>query len=106
MKEINEQKAERQNKQATEQKLILLGKEQLDLIGVLKVEDFDKNQILLETVLGGFLIKGEDLHISQLLPEEERLSVKGNIVSMEFSQGEHHKSGRKKAAGIFNRLTR
>lgn len=93
-------------KDSNEQKLILLGKEKLDLVGVLKVEDFDCNKILLETVLGMFVIKGDNLHISQLLLEEEKLSVNGNITAMEFTEGEQHKSTRKKASGILNRLTR
>lgn len=93
-------------KEGNEQKLILLGREKLDLVGVLKVEDFDKNKILLETVLGMFVIKGNDLHISQLLLEEEKLSVSGNINTMEFTDGEHQKNCRKKGAGILNRLTR
>ena len=100
---MNENRERNHKQEQHEQKLILLGREQLDLVGVLKVEDFDKSRILLETVLGAFVIKGSDLHIAELLLEEEKLSVHGNIAAMEFVDGDH-KSGKKKS--LLNRLTR
>ncbi len=100
---MNENRATNDKREQHEQKLIMLGKEQLDLVGVLKVEDFDKSRILLETALGPFVIKGQDLHIAELLLEEEKLSVHGSIAALEFVDGDH-KSGKKKS--LFNRLTR
>lgn len=88
-----------------QQKLIMTGRERLDMVGVKKVEDFDKRRIHLETVLGDFVIQGEDLHIDQLLLEEEKLSVSGQIGSLVFPDASAHKS-RKKSAGLLNRLTR
>lgn len=89
-----------------EQKIIMIGKEKLDMVGVTKVEDFDKNSIYLETILGDFVIKGKDLHIAQLLLEEEKLSVIGEIVSLEFVDGLHKKNEHKKGGGLFKRITR
>lgn len=89
-----------------EQKIIMIGKEKLDMVGVKKVEDFDKDRIYLETVLGDFVIKGEDLHIAELLLEEEKLSVNGKIASLEFVDGADRRGGRKKGSGLLNRLTR
>ena len=103
---INAKKGNLQNDEAKErQRVILSGREQLDMVGVEKVEDFDKGRIHLKTALGDFIIKGEDLHIAELLPDEEKLSVVGNIKAMEFAEG-GSKGGRRKNGGLLNRLAR
>ena len=104
---INERNGNSQNVETKNwQKVMLTGKERLDMVGVKKVEDFDKTRIHLETVLGDFIIKGEDLHIAELLLDEEKLSVVGNISAMEFAEESSGKNGRKKNGGLLNRLTR
>ncbi len=88
------------------QRVLLTGRERLDMVGVKRVEDFDKSRIHLETVLGDFVIKGGNLHISELLPDEERLVVCGEIEALEFGGDVGKKGGRKKNGGFLNRLTR
>ncbi len=46
----------------------------LELVGVLRVDDFDKEEINLDTNLGPLTIKGRELHIAQLLLENEELA--------------------------------
>lgn len=65
----------------------------LELHGVLRVDDFDKDEINLDTNLGPLIIRGRDLHIAQLLLEEEQLSVEGEITSVCFEESKPKKQG-------------
>ncbi len=73
----------------------------LELHGVLKVEDFDKDEINLDTNLGPLTIKGRELHIAQLVLEEEQMTVEGEIRSVCFEEGKAKKQG-----GLLKRLTK
>lgn len=73
----------------------------LELHGVLRVDDFDKDEINLDTNLGPLLIRGRELHIAQLLLEQEELAVEGEIRSVSFEEGKAKKQG-----GFLKRLTR
>lgn len=75
----------------------------LELQGVLRVDDFDKDTINLDTNLGPLVIRGRELHIAQLLLEHEALTVEGEISSVCF---EDARGGAKKQGGFFKRLTR
>lgn len=75
----------------------------LELQGVLRVDDFDKDTINLDTNLGPLVIRGKELHIAQLLLEHEALTVEGEIVSVVFEDG---RGGAKKQGSFFKRLTR
>ena len=73
----------------------------LELHGVLRVDDFDKEEINLATNLGPLVIKGHDLHIAQLLLENEELAVEGEILSVCFDEAKPKKQG-----SFFKRLTK
>ena len=47
--------------------VILEGREQLSVSGVEEVESFDENTIIMTTVKGTLVVRGEDLHIEKLL---------------------------------------
>ncbi len=73
----------------------------LQMHGVLRVEDFDKEEINLDTNLGPLVIKGHELHIAQLLLENEELAVEGEICSVCFEEPKPKKQG-----SFFKRLTK
>lgn len=73
----------------------------LQMQGVLRVDDFDKDEINLATNLGPLVIKGRELHIAQLLLENEELAVEGEICSVCFEEPKQKKQG-----GFFKRLTK
>lgn len=73
----------------------------LRLLGVQAVEDFDKEEVALLTTVGRLVIRGKNLHISQLLPEAEELALVGNIDSLCF---EEEPGARRR--GFLARLTR
>ena len=52
--------------------------EQLTVSGVEEVESFDENTIVMLTVKGTLVVRGEDLHIEKLSLDGGDLKVEGN----------------------------
>ena len=67
------------------QNLIMENRERLSISGVLDVESFDEESIILYTELGVLIIKGEDLHINKLNIDLGELSIEGNIYSCTYT---------------------
>ena len=80
--------------------ILLEGREQLTVSGVEEVESFDENTIVMLTVKGTLVVRGEDLHIEKLSLDGGDLKVEGEIDSMTYED-----SGREKG-GLFSRLFR
>lgn len=74
-------------------------REKLSVSGIVKVENFDENAILLITEMGELTIKGDNLHISKMDVDTGDLSVTGNIYGLIYN--ETVKSG-----SLFKRLLR
>ncbi len=56
----------------------------MELSGVNNVNTFDEQEIILETILGSLFIKGENLHITLLNLEENKVALEGEINSLEY----------------------
>ena len=52
------------------------------ITGVLKIENFDKEEFLLETNMGYLAIKGEELELLRLDTKDGIVSIKGNFISL------------------------
>ena len=57
--------------------ILLEGREQLTVSGVEEVESFDENTIVMLTVKGTLVVRGEDLHIEKLSLDGGDLKVEG-----------------------------
>ena len=64
--------------------IILEGREKLSISGVLDVQSFDEEQVLLETVRGMVLVRGQWLHVERLQLEAGELIVEGEIGLIEY----------------------
>ncbi len=64
--------------------IILEGREKLSISGVLDVQSFDEEQVLLETVCGMVLVRGQGLHVERLQLEAGELIVEGEIGLIEY----------------------
>ena len=71
------------------------------ITGVKKIDSFDNEEFLIETLLGFLTVKGEKLEIIKLDTYQGSISIKGKINS--FSYIEDGKT-KEKEDGIFNRL--
>lgn len=87
----------------TEQQLILTDREKLEATGVIRVVSFDDGEIVLETVNGSLVLKGEDMHITHLDLAAGELIVQGMITSLEYSE-QRSKKLKAKGKNILDRL--
>ncbi len=86
--------------------LHIVNREQLTIQGVLSVESFDDQEILLETDLGSLTIRGEDLHIKQLDLESGRFAVEGYVSQLIYSTPRQRAGRVTKGKGFLERLLR
>jgi len=76
------------------------GRKNLNMEGVQHVESFDETELVLETNMGMLILKGEDLHITQLNLETGHLAAEGFFNSMQYQESK----SRGKGKGILNRI--
>lgn len=74
------------------QNLILENRERLSISGVVDVESFNDECVIVETELGMLVVRGEDLHINKLNLDNSELNIEGEIISCEYSDRESSKS--------------
>ena len=72
----------------------------INITGVKKIENFDKEQFLLETVMGFIIVKGEDLELVKLDTLQGNISIKGTVNALYYAED----INKKKEDSIFNRL--
>jgi len=77
----------------------LNGRKELVMEGVQLVASFDEHEITLETNMGTVILKGEDLHITQLNLETGNLAAEGNFTAVLYV--ENRKS---KGKGVLSRF--
>ncbi len=69
-----------------EQKLTLTARNALAITGVRHVDSFDNHHIVLNTELGGLLIRGHDLKIQQLDLDTGEFEASGEIDALLYHQ--------------------
>ena len=69
--------------------------------GVKKIENFDSNQFILETIMGFMIIKGSELELVKLDTLQGHVTIKGTINSITYAE-ENSKKDREDS--IFSRL--
>lgn len=68
------------------QNIILEDRERMNVSGVLDVEEFCEDKILLETTLGFLEVTGADLHMNKLSVDTGELTIEGEITSMVYTE--------------------
>ena len=71
------------------------------ITGVKKVESFDNEEFLLETVMGFLALKGEDLELVKLDTLQGTVTIKGFIKSFDYIEENNKKD---KDSSIISRL--
>lgn len=72
----------------------------LNATGVLDVDRFDEQSVVLLTTQGVLTVEGEDLHINRLNVENSEIAVEGTIYRLQYS------SLKEKSGGVFKSLFR
>ena len=81
----------------------ILDRNSINITGVNKIESFDKEDFLLETVMGYMSIKGEGLEMVKLDTIEGKVVIKGKINSLLYLENMKKKG---KDDTLLNRLFR
>lgn len=79
-------------------------REQVTVQGVLAVESFDDQEIVLETEMGTLTLRGEDLHIKQLDLELGKFAVEGLINACQYSVSRQRQGRPQRSRGFLERL--
>ena len=73
-------------------KLSLVSRKALTLTGVKEVISFDAKEVILETVQGVLLLRGDGLNVTRLLVEKGEVDLEGRIDSLvDTDRGKHAK---------------
>lgn len=75
----------RSGKELLSHKVVLSGRNQGIINGVIDVTEFDNNIIDLDTSLGRLLIKGKDLKVKGLNLEKGEVEIEGNVDSLTYA---------------------
>ena len=79
----------------------LVERKNLVVSGVKKIDSFDNEQFIMDTVMGILVVKGEDLELIKLDTMQGHVSIKGQVNSMTYLEGDKEK---RKENSILNRL--
>lgn len=69
----------------TQHVLELQGRKQLHLTGVKEVISFDLKEVVLNTVQGALIVRGDDLFLRSLLVEQGEVALEGRVDSLLYS---------------------
>lgn len=64
--------------------ILLEEREKLRVTGVSDVQSFDEEQVLLETVRGMLVVRGQGLHVERLQLEAGELIIQGEVGLLEY----------------------
>ncbi|NMB34068.1 MAG: sporulation protein YabP [Clostridium sp.] len=84
------------------QNVILENRERMSISGVIDVESFNDEMVVVDTELGILVVRGEELRINKLSLESSELNIEGYITGCEYSERE----GRARGVGLFAKLFR
>lgn len=79
--------------------LLLKNRELLSLEGVIEVNSFDEEVVILKTEGGQLTVEGEGLHVKKLLLEAKEAVIEGKILSLSYTDQRGGKKG-----GFLSRL--
>ncbi|MBQ2967973.1 MAG: sporulation protein YabP [Clostridia bacterium] len=89
------------DKKGMQQNIQLEERERLFVSGVLGVEEFCEEKIVLETVLGFLEVTGTELRMNKLSVDDGELAIEGDITGLLYSEETSAEKG-----GLFSRLFR
>lgn len=82
-------------------KLSLVGRKVLTLTGVKEVISFDAKEVILDTVQGVLLLRGDEMNVTRLLVEKGEVDLDGRIDSLVYTE---RSKGMKRSESFAKRL--
>lgn len=75
------QQQERTQKPRMPHNIILENRKRMSLTGILDIDSFNEQGVIVLTELGILIVKGDDLHINKLNVENGEVSIEGKEIS-------------------------
>ena len=89
-----------QKQESVAHKLVLAGRKTLALTGVKEVISFDAKEVVLDTVQGTLLLRGDEMNVTKLLVEKGEMDMEGRIDSLIYTD----RGGKKRNESLGKRL--
>lgn len=89
-----------QKQESVAHKLVLIGRRTLALTGVKEVISFDAKEVVLDTVQGTLLLRGDEMNVTKLLVEKGEMDLEGRIDSLIYTD----RGGKKRNESLGKRL--
>lgn len=88
----------------SDHQVIITNREHVIIKGVLNVDSFDDQEVILETEMGALTLRGDDLQIRQLSLEDGDFAVEGTLNALQYLPGQRGRAKSKR--NIMDRLFR
>ncbi len=72
-------------------RLVIENREHTEVTGVIHVDSFDDEEVVMETELGLLAVRGENLHIKHLNLEQGEVTIDGYILEMAYADEKRSK---------------
>ncbi len=82
-------------------RLVIDNRDHTEVTGVIHVDSFDDEEVIMETELGLLAVRGENLHIKHLNLEQGEISIEGYILEMAYAE---EKRSRARGRNLLERL--
>lgn len=69
----------------------LIERKNMLVTGVKKIDNFDSEEFLMDTVMGYLIVKGNDLELLKLDTMQQTVSIKGQVNSMAYVENNKSK---------------
>ena len=69
----------------------LIERKNMLVTGVKKIDNFDSEEFLMDTVMGYLIVKGNDLELLKLDTMQQTVSIKGQVNSMAYVENNKNK---------------
>lgn len=82
-------------------RLVIESREHTEITGVLHVDSFDDEEVIMETEQGLLAVRGENLHIKHLNLDQGEITIDGYILELAYAE---EKRSRARGKNILERL--
>lgn len=73
--------------------IIMENRKSLTVTGVMDIDSFDEQTVIMFTEQGELTVKGENLHINKIDVDTGDLSMEGEISSLSYSENQQQRGG-------------
>lgn len=92
---------EKHNFRGGQHRLVIENREHTEITGVIHVDSFDDEEVVMETEVGLLAVRGENLHIKHLNLEQGEVLIDGYVLELAYAE---EKRNRARGRNILERL--